>query len=93
MMDNERRADLGATAVITAATITNVARMEAAETAICDVLAYIAHFCDRCGLDPRSAFTDGLRFYAGDFEDGPIAARVVDCELPLTEQQIWAAGR
>jgi hypothetical protein len=91
MMDNERRADLGATAVMTAATITNVARMEAAETAISDVLAYIAHFCDRCGLDAGSAFTAGLRSYAGDFEDGPIAARVVDCELPLAAQQIWAA--
>ena len=70
-MDNERRAGLGATAVMTSATITNVARMEAAETAISDVLAYIAHFCDRCGLGPRSAFTDGLRSYAGTSRTGP----------------------
>jgi hypothetical protein len=91
-MDNERRADLGATAVMTAATITNVAQMEAAETAIKDVLAYIAHFCDRCGLDPQTAFTDGLRSYEGDFEDGPGATPAVDCELPLAAQQIWAAS-
>jgi hypothetical protein len=77
-MDNERRADLGAAAVMAAATETNVAEVETASTGITDVLAYVAHFCDRLGLDPRTHFAAGLESYEGDSEDGPAAAVVAD---------------
>lgn len=51
MMDNERRADLGREAVAAAATQTNVMAAEPALTAITDVVAYLARFCDRCRRD------------------------------------------
>lgn len=85
MMDNERRADLGQLAVISAAHITNVARVESAQTAITDVLAYIAHLCDRYGLSAGVVFSDGLASYEGDAEDGPPAARTLDPEDPLID--------
>jgi hypothetical protein len=92
-MDNERRADVGATAVMAAAEITNVAGLEPTETAISDVLADIAHFCDRCGLEPYAMFARGLRSYAGDFEDGPGAVRSLDPDLPLADQPIVIGRR
>jgi hypothetical protein len=83
--DNEDRADLGAIAVMAAATITEVARDEA-DTAICDVVSYMAHLCDRCGLDPKAMFASGLESYDGDFEDGPRAAHTLRADRSLEEQ-------
>jgi hypothetical protein len=83
MMDNERRADLGREAVAAAATQTNAIAAEPALTAITDVLAYLAHFCDRCRLNPYAVFDAGLRSYEGDFEDGPRAAGTIDPTVPL----------
>jgi hypothetical protein len=83
MMDNEDRADLGAMAVMAAATVTEVANDEA-DTAIRDVLSYVAHLCDRCGLDPKKMFEDGLDSYYGDFEDAPRrAAHALNAGDPL----------
>lgn len=86
MIDNERRADLGESAVMAAAVETNVAQVEDAETAVRDVLAYIAHFCDRLGLDPDTVFRSALGSYEGDFDDGPPAKQSLDAEAPLAEQ-------
>lgn len=85
VIDNEDRADLGAIAVMAAATVTGVARDEA-ETAIRDVLSYEAHLCDRLGLDPRKIFDEGIESYDGDFEDGPRAAHTVRADRSLVEQ-------
>lgn len=85
MMDNERRADLGSAAVLRAALETNVARADGAQTAVSDVLAYIAHFCDRLGLDPEAMFAAALRSYHGDSEDGPPAAKTLDPDQPLAD--------
>lgn len=76
MIDNERRADLGADAIHAAAIQTGVIAQEPIATAIIDVLAYVAHLCDRVGLDPRRTFEAGLQSYVGDFEDGPQAIRL-----------------
>jgi hypothetical protein len=86
IIDNEDRADLGARAVMAATTVTEVAAKDEADTAICDVLSDIAHFCDRCGLDPREMFDDGLDSYDGDFEDGPRAAHTLKADRSLEEQ-------
>lgn len=86
MMDNERRADLGRMAVFAPAVMTNVARVDDTETAITDVLAYVAHFCDRCALDPEAVFEAALRSYYGDSDDGPRALQTVDAKMPL-----WSA--
>jgi hypothetical protein len=83
--DNEDRADLGMMAVMAAATVTEVARDEA-DTAICDVVSYIAHLCDRFGLDPEKMFASGLESYDGDYEDGPRAAHTLDAGRSLEEQ-------
>lgn len=40
-----------------------------------DALSYIAHFCDRAGLDVEETFAAGIDSYHGDFEDGPGAQR------------------
>jgi hypothetical protein len=85
-MDNERRADLGRMAIEHVATITNVAVVEDTQTAVTDVLAYVAHLCDRLGLPAGVVFSDGLSSYEGDFEDGPRAQRALDPTLPLVEQ-------
>jgi hypothetical protein len=85
IVDNEDRADLGAIAVMAAAKVTGVARDEA-DTAISDVLSYIAHLCDRLGLDPREMFANGLESYDGDFEDGPRADHTLNAERSLEEQ-------
>jgi hypothetical protein len=85
-MDNEDRADLGLTAVLAAATITEVDNAAEAHTAISDVLSYVAHLCDRCGLDARKMFEDGLDSYDGDSEDGPWAAHTLDAGRSLAEQ-------
>jgi hypothetical protein len=87
MMDNERRADLGREAVAAAATRTNVLAAEPALTAITDVLAYLAHFCDRCRLNPHAVFDAALRSYQGDFKDGPRAAGTIDPTIPLAEER------
>lgn len=87
-MDNERRADLGALAIKRPARETNVYEVESAETAVIDVLAYVAHFCDRLGIDPAETFAAGLRSYEGDFEDGPGADEALDGNLSLAEQGI-----
>jgi hypothetical protein len=87
MMDNERRADLGREAVAAAARQTNVLAAERAVTAITDVLAYVAHFCDRCRLNPHAVFDAALRSYQGDFEDGPRAAGTIDPRIPLAEER------
>lgn len=86
IVDNEDRADLGATAVMAAAWLTEVAKKEEADTAISDVLSYVAHLCDRCGLDPAEMFANGLESYAGDFEDGPRAAHTLSADRSLEEQ-------
>lgn len=77
-MNNERRADLGAAAIAVAATATNVIDTDTIETSVTDVLAYIAHFCDRAGLDPSFTFDRAIGSYIGDFEDGPAAEKRVD---------------
>lgn len=71
MVDNERRADLGADAVLAAAAQTNVHRVEDAHTAVVDVLSYVAHLCRRMGLEPAPVFDAGLHSWEGDREDGP----------------------
>jgi len=68
---NEQRADWGEDAVHCAAKQTGVWDNDDAESAVSDVLAYIAHYCDRLGIDPEATFTRGLNSYTGDFEDGP----------------------
>ena len=89
-MDNERRADLGIIAVRAAASVTNVWRTETAETSIADVLAYIAHTCDRLGLSPEDTFAAGLRSYEGDFEDGPKANRVFSgATVSFADMKLW----
>lgn len=80
---NERRADLGRDAVYAAARQTNAHAAEPAEAAVVDVLAYIAHYCDRLGLDPAATFDDGLCSYLGDGEDGPAAQPAADAQAPL----------
>jgi hypothetical protein len=84
-MDNERRAELGQQAVLVAATATNVAKVEDGQTAVTDVLAYIAHFCDRLDLDPKATFAAGIASYEGDFEDAPAAEATLDPAVPLAE--------
>jgi hypothetical protein len=84
-MGNEDRADLGTMAVMAAAAVTGVVRDEA-DTAISDVLSYVAHLCDRCGLDPAQMFDNGLSSYYGDFEDGPRAAHTLNAGRSLEEQ-------
>jgi hypothetical protein len=85
VIDNEDRADLGAIAVMAAATVTGVATDEA-DIAISDVVSYVAHLCDRCGLDPKEMFENGLESYDGDFEDGPRATHTLDAGRSLEEQ-------
>jgi hypothetical protein len=85
IVDNEDRADLGAMAVMAAAMVTEVARDEA-DTAISDVLSYVAHLCDRLGLNPAEMFASGLESYDGDFEDGPRAAHTLKADRSLEEQ-------
>lgn len=85
MMDNERRADIGAMVIMTGARETNVHTQEDAPTAITDVLAYVAHFCDRLGLDAQLMFHNGLRSYIGDFEDGPRADHTLSPEQTMLE--------
>lgn len=89
---NERRADLGAIAIMAAGTETNVADVEPAETAIRDVLAYVAHLCDRLGLSPRETFDLGLESYWGDYEDGPKAV-VLDGFDPYEQRLGEAVGQ
>lgn len=86
MIDNERRADIGRIAVTAGATETRVIQEEPAHTCVVDVLAYIAHFCDRLGLDPEVTFYRALESYEGDSEDGPKANRTLAYERKLTEQ-------
>ena len=68
---NEQRADWGEDAVCCAAKQTGVWDNDDAESAVSDVLAYIAHYCDRLGIDPEATFLRGPNSYTGDFEDGP----------------------
>lgn len=89
MMSNNDRADLGAEAVMAAAALTNVHSQEGTETAITDVLSYIAHLCDRCDLDPQSTFTAGLHSYMGDEADGPFVSAAWDPKARLVDH--WPA--
>lgn len=90
MMDNEQRAELGLAAIRAAASVTNVWRVELADTATIDVLSYIAHACDRAGLDPRETFAAGLESYEGDFEDGPRAVKWFDgTDQTFAEMKVW----
>ena len=95
-MNNERRADLGRDALREAAAQTGVLAQETIETCITDVLAYVAHFCERVGLNPYDTFRAGLNSYEGDAEDGPAARKLVDGheawwhELPPTDR-VWGA--
>ncbi len=77
-MDNERRADIGESAVYRGASMTGVHEAECVETAITDVLAYIAHFCARCQLDASITFARALNSYREDAEDGPFAEQTID---------------
>jgi hypothetical protein len=74
--------------------MTGVSSAEPAATAVIDVLAYIAHFCDRLGLNPEETFSAGIRSYTGDFEDGPAAeARLDPAEkLRAMDTIAFAAG-
>jgi hypothetical protein len=85
VIDNEDRADLGAITVLPAARLTGVATDEA-DTAISQVLSYVAHLCNRLGLDPEKMFASGLESYDGDFEDGPRAAHTLRADRSLEEQ-------
>lgn len=85
MIDNEDRAEWGEEAVVTIARLTNVYEQEDADTAVTDVLAYVAHFCDRLGLNPAATFRSALASYRGDYEDGPTAAHTLDHEKSLQE--------
>lgn len=85
-VDNDDRADLGTIAVMAAATLTEVAAVESARTALTDVVSYMAHLCDRLGLDPAEVFASGLESYDGDFEDGPRAAHTLNADRSLKEQ-------
>jgi hypothetical protein len=78
VIDNEERADYGLMAVMPVAMETGVAEQEFADTAITDVLAYIAHLCDRLGLNPDEMFSSALHSYQGDEEDGPFAEKVAN---------------
>jgi hypothetical protein len=71
-----------------AAEMTNIASVEPAEAVMSDVLAYMAHFCDRCGLEARAMFERGLRSYEGDSEDGPGAAHSLGSEVALAGQPV-----
>jgi hypothetical protein len=85
-MNNERRADCGESAIYSAGMATGVVRVEDVETAITDVLAYIAHFCDRCGLDAESMFKHGIQSYSMDCQDGPLARTQIPHHEPLVRQ-------
>lgn len=78
MMTNEDRADRGEDAVRGATERTRAWGIEDEATCVSDALAYVAHYCDRLGIDPYEAFPAALRSYEGDAEDGPPAARVED---------------
>ena len=67
---NERRAHWGAQAVYAAGTSTNVWNVEDAETTITDVMAYILHFANRCGIGAEWITSRALDSYYGDYEDG-----------------------
>jgi hypothetical protein len=86
VIDNEDRADLGAITVLPAAALTEVDTKEEADTAIIQVLSYVAHLCDRFGLDPEKMFANGLESYDGDFEDGSRAAHTLRADRSLKEQ-------
>lgn len=90
MMDNTRRAQLGIAAVRAAASTTNVWRADVAQTAITDVLAYIAHACLLCGLDPAVTFSAGLRSFEGDAEDGPFVDAMFDgTQMSFADMKVW----
>ena len=86
-MDNERRADLGQDSVRAAAFKTNAWNTEDAETAICDVMAYIMHYADRCGLSQKQLLARSQSCYQGDFEDGPKAKACINPGLPLASSE------
>jgi hypothetical protein len=86
MRSNETRADLGFAAVEGAATRTDVWDGLPAVTAIEDVLSFIAHACDRVGLNPVETFCDGLKTYRDDLA---LAGKVV--LLANGDQQSMAA--
>ena len=65
-MTNETRADLGFAAVAGPAKRTGVWDGLPAVTAIEDALSFIAHACDRAGLNPVETFCDGLKTYRDD---------------------------
>jgi hypothetical protein len=88
-MDNNRRADLGLEAVRAAAESTNVWNVEDAETSITDVLSYIAHLCDACGMVPEHVFNSALTSYEGDSEDGPPAKVKYRRDLAFPQQLPW----
>lgn len=83
---NVARADWGQSIVQHGAQLTNVWTQEPAGTAVIDVLAYIAHFCDRLGLDPGETFDSGLMSYRGDEEDGAFVTQSLSAIAPLAEQ-------
>lgn len=85
MLTNEDRADLGEDAVRDIAGRTGVAVVEDASTALTDVLSYVAHFCDRLGLDAADVFDAALRSYDGDSEDGPPARHTLMPDEPLEQ--------
>src|ERR1035437_2923151 len=86
---NESRALSGADAVIAATGEKMNLSVEGASTAISDTLAYIAHLCDWCAIDPRQTFESVLAYsYPGDQEDGPFCAAAPNAdagEAPLLE--------
>jgi len=86
MTSNETRADLGFAAVEGAATTTGVWDGLPAVTAIEDVLSFIAHACDRVGLNPVETFCDGLKTYREEVQE---AGRVA--LLANGDQQSMAA--
>lgn len=83
---NETRADLGFAAVEGAARRTGVWDGLPAVTAIEDTLSFVAHACDRVGIDPVETFCDGLKTYREDLESNP---RVI--ELSNGDQHSMAA--
>lgn len=95
-MTNEQRADIGQRMVAQAARQAGDYERECAESVAIDAASYLAHFCDRLGLDPVMVLTEGTAAYLADAdEDGPRAVERFDpldtlavlLELPLSAPQ------
>ncbi len=92
MLTNEQRADVGELMVRPGAASMRGGDHEPVSTCIVDTLAYVAHFCDRAGLDPCRIFDAAIAGYRGDGEDGPRAARCLPDTPPLRSTGEYTFG-